>query len=339
MTNRIVPVFVPHLGCPNDCVFCDQRRISGSASPATAETVRAAIEDANRVLTPDAAAELAFYGGSFTAIPRREQDELLAAASPFIAPNQTVNATRGLRVSTRPDFMTRDTAERLKQCGVATIELGAQSMRSEVLTLSKRGHTPEDVRNAARAVRSAGLNLVLQMMTGLPGDTPEGALRTANELLDLQPSAVRVYPTVIVRGTELERMWRRGAYREHTVEDAVALGATLIELFERAGVPIIRFGLNATESLAGDVAGGAYHPALGELAQSRVYLRRARELLRGNYGCATVKLGVAVNRVSIMSGQGRRNARALEREFGIHRLQVSAADVKNGEIVILNIEK
>jgi histone acetyltransferase (RNA polymerase elongator complex component) len=339
--RHVIPVFVPHLGCPNDCVFCNQRRISGRLLPATPETVRQAVEDADFLKDDGTGKQLAFYGGSFTAIPPAEQDALLEAALPFI--EKYKNA--GIRISTRPDHIDEETLRRLKTRGVATIELGAQSMDDDVLRASGRGHTAADTVNAARLVRESGFELILQMMTGLPDDTPEKAIRTARQLIALRPDGVRIYPTVVIRDTKLHEMWLRGMYREHSVEDAVGLCANLYVLFEEAGIPIIRLGLNPTEELsAGDAIAGAYHPAFGELVLSRVFLNRARVLLAGKGCIKDVVLGVSPGRISAMTGHKRSNIEALRREFGIGRVAVVSADTKSGkqaaegEIVIMRID-
>lgn len=330
--KRIIPIFIPHLGCPNDCVFCNQRKISGSLTAATADTVRKAIEEAERALPDDSTRELAFYGGSFTAIPDREQEELLEAALPFLRSGY-INE---IRVSTRPDAVDKLRLDRLKAYGIKTIELGAQSMDEEVLKASGRGHTREDTINASSLIRAWEFNLILQMMTGLPGDTPDKSIETAKSIIALEPDGVRVYPTVILKDTALYGLWKSGKYREHTVEDAVSLGGKLCKLFEEAGIPIIRFGLNPSDELSGgEAAGGAYHPALGELVRSSVYLNEARELLKEASISDIAVLGVERGCVSLMVGQKRRNIEALEKEFGLKSLKVRETDNLNGKKVII----
>ncbi|NLA86763.1 MAG: radical SAM protein [Clostridiales bacterium] len=335
--RHIIPVFVPHLGCPNDCVFCNQRRISGILEPAAPGTVRRVIKNIQE-MPDEAEKQLAFYGGSFTAIPVCQQKALLEAAQPFL----TKHKNASLRISTRPDHIDEETLRRLSHDGVATIELGAQSMSDEVLAATGRGHTAQDVVNAARLIKRSGFELILQMMTGLPGDTPDKSVDTAEKLIALEPDGVRIYPAVVIRDTKLHDMWRKGEYAEHTVEDAVSLCAVICELFEKANIPVIRLGLNPTEDLSGgDAICGAYHPALGALVQSRVYLNRARQLLRGRGDTMKIKrltLGVPQGRVSAMTGHRRSNIEALEREFGIARVSVAAVDAAEQEIVIMSIE-
>ena len=331
----IIPVFVPHLGCPHACVFCNQNRISGQARPATARDVRDAIADAAS-LPGGGKRQLGFYGGSFTAIPAAEQEALLGAAREALVGGEITS----IRLSTRPDAVDEAVLDRLAAFGVETVELGAQSMNDEVLRLSGRGHTAEDVERAARLIRARGFSLVLQMMTGLPGDTDEKDLETARRLIALRPDGVRIYPTVIVRDTALCRMWENGEYREHTVEDAVRVCARLLPLFEEAGVPVIRLGLNPTEELSeGAAVGGAYHPALGELVRSRVLRGRAEALLQGTEPADRVGLAVVMGRLSQMTGQRRQNVDWLRERFALRELTIREDPEQKEEIRLVSVEK
>ena len=332
----VIPVFVPHLGCPQRCVFCDQRRISGSTEDVTAETVRQAIKAAAALPSHGAKRQLAFYGGSFTAIPAERQEELLSAAAEALARGEL----DAIRLSTRPDAIDAAALERLRRFDVETIELGAQSMDDGVLRLSRRGHTAADVERAAAAVKAAGFRLILQMMTGLPGSDDEKEVGTARRLIALRPDGVRIYPTVIVRGTPLEELWKRGEYREHTVEDAVRVCARLLPLFEQAEIPVIRLGLNPTEELSGgEAAGGAYHPALGELVRSRVMYEKMRLLLAGVRPGSRAVLGTSERSLSQAIGQNRENLRRLRDEFALEEIKIVPAAVNEGEIVRLSVEK
>lgn len=337
MTARrnIIPIFIPHLGCPHNCVFCDQKRISGSLSPAGPEDVTRAIE-AGLALCAEAP-QAAFYGGSFTSIPAPEQEALLGAAQPYLSEGRL----HALRVSTRPDAIDAPILARLRRYGVTTIELGAQSMCDRVLLASGRGHTTRDTERAAAMIRDAGFTLVLQMMTGLPGSDDEADVRSAERLIALRPDAVRLYPTVIIKGTPLFELWRAGRYREHTVEDAVRVCARILPAFEKAGIPVIRLGLNPTQALSNaDAAGGAYHPALGELVKSRVLLERARALLQGLETENTdVLLGVHRSCISQLVGQHRCNLQALRQELGLHSVKVAEKELKVGEIALVSIAK
>ncbi len=329
---RILPIFVPHLGCPNDCVFCDQKRISGSPLPASAEDVTGALERAKAA--GQSGLELAFYGGSFTAVSPRLQCQLLEAAQPYLADG----TIRAIRLSTRPDAVDEDALDMLKGYGVATVELGAQSMFDDVLAASGRGHTAGDTVRAAGLVKKAGLRLVLQMMTGLPESDRAKDVETARRVIALAPDGARIYPTVIVRGTALEELWRAGTYREHTVADAVAVCADILPLFEEAGVPVIRLGLNPTQELSGGQAvAGAYHPALGELVRSEVLRRRAAALLQAVPAGAFVTLGVAPERVSAMIGQHRANIADLTARYGLAGLAVKPLENAGGDVVLVDV--
>ncbi len=330
---RILPLFVPHWGCPNQCVFCDQKRISGSPLPVSAQEVAAALEKAGRRgLTP---VELAFYGGSFTAVPTRLQQELLEAVQPY----RRAGAVTDIRVSTRPDAVDAACLDRLQRYGVTTVELGAQSMDESVLAASGRGHTGKDTRRASALVKGAGLKLILQMMTGLPGSDGEKDRATARELIRLAPDGVRIYPTVVIRGTVLEQMWRQGAYPEHTVEQAVSLCADLLPLFEAAGIPVIRLGLNPTEDLSGgEAVAGAYHPALGELVRSEVLRRRAAEKLDAVPEGSRVTLHVAPHRLSAMIGWRRSNVTALKEQFALGSLAVKPLACEEGDRLDVTVD-
>ncbi|MBR4392556.1 MAG: radical SAM protein [Oscillospiraceae bacterium] len=323
--ESILPFFVPHYGCPYACVFCNQMHITGSREPVSPEAVLRTAEQAQQVLHPDRKRQLAFYGGSFTAIPITEQTALLEAGARCVQ-NGWIDT---IRISTRPDAVTDKTLEHLSRYPVETIELGAQSMDDDVLALAGRGHTAASVRTAAALVREHGFRLILQMMTGLPGDTEEKAVSTAEELIGLKPDGVRIYPTVIIHDTALYRLWKSGAYSEHTVEDAVSVCARLLPLFEKAGIPVIRLGLNPTEELSsGEAAGGAYHPALGELVRSRVLRNCAEELLKaGDPSGKTVILTVPSGLCSQMTGQHRTNLDYLKQKYSLADVRVEESDI------------
>ncbi len=329
--RNIIPVFVPHLGCPNNCVFCNQRKISGSVLPANAETVKSAVTEALERIPDKSNIQLAFYGGSFTAIPLQEQNELLDAALPFLHEG-TISS---LRLSTRPDAIDESTLIRLRERGVKTIELGAQSMCDEVLEASGRGHEARQTAQAAKLIKKFGFELILQMMTGLPGDSKQRSIETARKIIALKPDGVRIYPTVIIENTPLYDMWKAGLYPEHTVEEAVETCAEILPMFEAAGIPVIRLGLNPTEELTGGAAaGGAYHPAFGELVKSRIFLERARALLKSGVHGENVILKVNKANVSAMTGQKRANITALCQEFSVKSLKVSAADVQKNSLFL-----
>ena len=329
--ESIIPVIVPHLGCPNDCVFCNQRRISGQQKCADADSVRQAVDTANRILPKGARRQLAFYGGSFTAIDVSVQTNLLSAAKEYLDRGDISS----IRLSTRPDAIDGAVLDRLEAFGVETVELGAQSLDDGVLLLSGRGHTAQDVVDASKLIKSRGFKLILQMMTGLPGDTKEKSVETAKRIIALSPDGVRIYPTVIVRDTALFDLWQYGHYREHTVEEAVDWCAEIVPLFDAAGIPVIRLGLNPTDELSGGAAaGGAYHPALGELVKSRIMLKRAQELLGGIEENSAVEIVVGRGKTSQMLGQKRCNYESLMRDFRLKSLRVCEREEKDDRIEI-----
>lgn len=303
-----VALFVPHAGCPHQCSFCNQRAISGAQAPLTP----AEVADACRVAVatmPSAAAqaEIAFFGGSFTAIERGYMVSLLEAAQPFLRQGYF----GGIRVSTRPDCVDADVLALLRRYGVTVVELGAQSMDDAVLAANRRGHTAAQVEQAAAAVRDAGLSLGLQMMTGLYGDTDSGALETGARLAALRPDTMRIYPTIVMRDTPLAELYASGAYCPPSLEEAVALCAQLLAFFElENGIPVIRLGLHAGGDVETGRVAGPWHPAFRELCEGQLYLNTARAVLKS--GCpGRVVLRVHPAAVSKMVGQKRANIHAL----------------------------
>lgn len=271
-----ISLFIPHNGCPHRCAFCNQRTISGAVRQPTAEDVREAVNTA--LASPrfeGDSAEIAFFGGSFTAIDRGYMTELLEAAYEFIADGQVA----GIRISTRPDAIDDEILTVLKKYGVTSIELGAQSMRDEVLEMNRRGHTAQDVVVASQLIKKYGFSLGLQMMTGLYGDDNVGARYTARQLAALRPDTVRIYPTVVLEGTELAEKMRTGEYRPQGYQDAAELCAQLLRFFEQKGIRVIKLGLHASDGVEGSMVGGAYHPAFRELCEGILYYRLIRNTL------------------------------------------------------------
>jgi len=304
-----VPVFVPHAGCPHLCSFCNQRTISGELRPPTPEEVSAVFAAARESLGERMhSAQLAFFGGSFTGVDPEYRRALLKAACPFVGPG----GFSGIRVSTRPDLITPDILAELRDYGVTAVELGAQSMRDEVLKANDRGHSAREVAHASRLIKKAGLELGLQMMTGLYGDDNEGAMDTARALAALEPDTVRVYPTVVLEGTRLARLWREGRYAPQSLEEAVALGARLLEVFHSRGIRVIRLGLQDEEGLRQGMLAGPHHPALRELCESRLMLQKALdELDAGRIPPGPLLIKVHPGCLSKMIGQHRCNIAAL----------------------------
>lgn len=295
-----IALFVPHAGCPHRCSFCDQTAIAAEGMP-TPEEVRRSCEAAlaGGKLDP-AGTEIAFFGGSFTAIDRAAMTALLAAAAPFVRAGRV----SGIRVSTRPDAVDDAVLAVLKRYGVRAVELGAQSLDDAVLAANGRGHTAAQVTAAAVAVQRAGLELGLQMMTGLYGSDSACDRRTAAGLASLRPATVRIYPTVVLRGTALERLWRAGRYTPPNLDDTVLLCADLLDFFAARDIPVIRLGLHASPALEDAAVAGTWHPALRELCESERWYRRLSARLPRD-GAVTARVHPAD--VSRAVGYRRRN--------------------------------
>lgn len=307
MKHANIAIFVPHYGCPHHCSFCNQTIISGSQSFPSAQSVAQAVSTAlSSQHASETEFELAFFGGSFTAIPMKEMVMLLEAATPYV----TTGQIKGIRISTRPDCIDDAILMLLKQYGVTAIELGAQSMSEAVLARSNRGHTAQDVSTASSEIKKHGFALGLQMMTGLPGSDAQMDLRTAQALCALHPDTVRIYPTVVIQGTRLARQMEQGEFVPQSLLEAVSLCAQLLSFFEEAGIPVIRLGLHDSEELQQGYLGGAYHPAFRELVESE---RLLQALLIQIKEIPPVPLYVFVPRgyLSKMIGQKRNNIRYL----------------------------
>jgi len=271
----IIPIFVPHEGCPNDCAFCNQRTISGKSSAPDIDTARKTIEE---YLSEKDASQIAFFGGSFTGIDKEKQNEYLSLASEYIKKGRVGS----IRLSTRPDYIDDETVKRLISYGVRNIELGAQSMDEEVLLAAKRGHSSYDVEKASEIIRRNGVTLGLQMMTGLPCDTFEKCLYTAKKFKQLGAEETRIYPIVVLKGTYLETMLKNGEYLPQTVEEATEISALLYGFFIENGIKILRIGLPDGNDLRENYIAGAYHPSLGEMVISRDIRNRIEESVKGN---------------------------------------------------------
>ena len=270
----IIPIFVPHLGCPNDCTFCNQRKISGQMKEITEEDVEKTVEYyLNNFEGKDVYKEIAFFGGSFTGIDEDLQERLLKTAYKFIKEKRV----DGIRISTRPDYINKQILKRLKKYKVKTIELGVQSTNDYILNKCKRGHTYKDVVKASKLIRWHRFTLGHQMMIGLPESTELDDINTAKQLIKLKPKIVRIYPVLVIKGTELEKEYRNGEYEPLTVEQAVERCKELCYLFSKKKIKVIRIGLQNTDTIcspentASDVVAGPYHETFRQLVESSMY--------------------------------------------------------------------
>ncbi len=308
MRRTNISIFIPHLGCPHRCSFCDQRCISGEVKPPSAKEVSELLaSQAAHLSETDTRAEIAFFGGSFTAIPRGYMTELLEVARESV---EKFPAYAGIRCSTRPDCVCEEITDILKEYGVTAVELGAQSMSDEVLAANERGHTADDVRKAAALIKKSGIELGLQMMTGLYKDTEEAALYTMSEFIKLKPKTVRVYPTVILNGTRLGELFLSGEYKSFSFDDTVRLCAKLLRGFEGAGIKVIRMGLHASKDVERERLGGVYHPAFREIVESRIFLEDIKDELSG-LGKGRYTVYTDARNISRAVGQKRGNIAAL----------------------------
>ena len=320
MKHANISLFVPHQGCPHQCSFCNQKTISGSVKELTPQEVRETLQKAVSDGVDPKNTEIAFFGGSFTAINREYMISLLEETKPFIENENFC----GIRISTRPDAIDDEILSILKEYKVTSIELGAQSTDEQVLLLNHRGHTRDDIIKASKLIKEKGFSLGLQMMTGLLGDIPEKSIKTAEDIISLKPDTVRIYPTIVLEGTYLGELYKNGEYAPQTVEEAVELCAVLLKRFYEENITVIRLGLHSGGNVEEGFLAGPYHPAFGELCESKIYLEKAKEILSVKYPvenkniCSLsqkkiITLYVNDREISKMTGQKSANKIALKR--------------------------
>lgn len=332
MKNANVSIFVPHNGCPNQCSFCNQKNITGQAVQPSVESVRETLEAAkNKIDFKQTKAEIAFFGGSFTAIDGNYVVELLNEASRFLGKG----SFEGIRISTRPDAIDDEIIDILRAYGVKTVELGAQSMCDSVLSANKRGHTREDVIFSSKKIKAAGFKLGLQMMTGLYMSNENLDIKTAEEFIKLKPDMVRIYPTVVMKGTELETLYNSGVYEPAEFESTVELCSFLLDLFERKNnIPVIRLGLHDSESLRKNMVSGVFHPAFREICESNLIFHeilaqiKKLEMKSGNI---TVKINS--RDISKAVGQKRVNLKKFK-DLGYNINFVFCNEIKLGKVFV-----
>ena len=330
MKHINVSLFVPHSGCPHQCSFCNQKAISGHHKQVTPEDVDRAAEIA--LENPlSSGGEIAFFGGSFTAIDRETMISLLQAAYKYISDG----SFKGIRISTRPDAIDSEICDILASYGVTAVELGAQSMDDRVLKLNRRGHTAEDVIKASEMLKARGFELGLQMMTGLYGSSDEESIETAKKIITLNPSTVRIYPTVVLENTPLAELYRQGVYTPQTVENAAELCARLLLMFHEADITVIRTGLHSGGDVEGEYIAGAYHPAFKELCEGKIYFGKAVEFLKENkIGKGSISIFVSPDAVSKMTGQKKTNIIRL-RELGYNAKVLADSTIEKYKVNII----
>jgi histone acetyltransferase (RNA polymerase elongator complex component) len=326
----IIPFFITHAGCPHQCVFCNQKNITGKNKPPDASSLSSSINQYLSARRDTEPVQVAFYGGSFTALPLAGQKTYLEAVRPFITSGSVAN----IRLSTRPDSITPDILAVLGSYGVSTIELGVQSMDDEVLKRSGRGHSSADARKACNLLRAEGFSIGLQLMPGLPGDAPETFQETVSQVISLKPDFVRIYPALVIKDTPLAELYRAGRYSPLPLDDAVLLCHQAVERFEQAGIEVIRVGLQPTAELErpGTILAGPWHPAFRQLVESSRFLEKICSLLSTGDRAGTVTLLVNPADLSTAIGQKRRNIDAVKVRYGRVIKVLPDARVRRGSI-------
>ena len=331
----IIPIFVPHLGCPNDCIFCNQKSISGQKSNMTKEKAKEIIENYLKSIDKEnAQIEIAFFGGSFTAIEEERQEELLQVASEFVKSGQVSS----IRVSTRPDAIDKKILKRLKKYKVKTIELGVQSSNNYILKRINRGHTFEDVKRAAKLIRWNGFRLGVQMMVGLPESTTIDEINTAKELIKLKPKMVRIYPVLVIKNTPLEKELEKGTYKPLTVVQAVEVCKEIVRLFHDKNIDIIRIGLQPTDEISepgsekSEVVAGPYHPAFRQLVESAMwYDAIVGKIKRLNVKVKEVEVTVNPVDANNVIGHKKENVKNLKELYDVNLVLKQDPKMKQGK--------
>lgn len=338
---KTIPIFVPHQGCPHTCVFCNQSKISGTADAQSLEEIDQQIKSALATIEQGVHTEIAFFGGSFTAIALERQEALLKLAARYIETGQV----HSIRISTRPDAIDAERLALLKSHHVEMIELGVQSMDDAILSRAHRGHDALSVVSAAKKIREFGFGLGLQMMIGLPGDTPERTLDTVDRLIRLEPDCVRIYPVLVIEDTELAQQFRRGEYIPWELQEAAEVAAEALARFQDREITVIRLGLQASEQirLGGDVLAGPFHPAFGEIVQSLLWRRRIMDALESHPRIAqeakesgVLEIHAPRRLTSQLLGLSKNNQQFFQEHYGfeMHLISADTRESKSGLAVI-----
>ena len=334
----IIPIFVPNLGCPNDCSFCNQKKISGKVTNVSAKDVKDTIEYYLKNFKDDSKyVEVAFFGGSFTGIDIDVQKELLEAANEYIK-NKKVES---IRISTRPDYINKDILKMLKKYNVRTIELGVQSSNDYILNKSKRNHTFEDVKKASKLIRRYHFILGHQMMIGMQDSTELDEINTARDLIKLKPKMVRIYPVLVIKGTELEKEYENGEYIPLSIEQAVQRAKEVTYMFRKKRIDVIRIGLQNTEEITdpkqekSEVVAGPYHPAFRQLVEAEMWYDSIAEKIRKiNMKVKTVEIKINAEDVNNVVGHKKENIVKLKELYDVDVIIKQDEDLKPGKFEI-----
>ncbi|MFH2012947.1 MAG: radical SAM protein [Pseudomonadota bacterium] len=334
----IIPIFVPHLGCPHQCVFCNQMTVTGVSDPAMTpdlleETVKLYLKSWGK--KDGYKMQIAFYGGSFTGLDSGVQESLLSKANEFIKKGEVSS----IRISTRPDYIDSEVVYSLKDYGVDTIELGVQSMVDRVLMLSGRGHTSADVEMAVKTIKEHDLELGLQIMPGLPDDTQDTIINTVDKVIKMGPDFVRIYPTLVIKDTPLEVLYLRGGFLPMTLDEAVDICKKALLRFKVANIPVIRLGLQPTPELEreGTILAGPYHPSLRHLVESAIFYEMAERLIdKSSFHDESLTFRVTPKDYSFFCGQKNGNIAKLKQKYKGKDLKViRETGVKRGFLELI----
>lgn len=334
----IIPIFVPHLGCPNDCIFCNQKSISGQMKQVTEEEVEKTIQEfLNSFKDENLYTEIAFFGGSFTGIDIELQEKLLKIAYKYVKEKKV----DGIRVSTRPDYIDKNELKLLKKYGVKTIELGVQSANDYILKKAKRGHTFEDVKKASKLIRGYGFTLGHQMMVGLPDSTWIDEMNTAKELAKLKPKIIRIYPVLVIKRTELETEFAKGEYHPITLEQAVERCKELYYFFDKKKITVIRMGLQNTdiisnpENVSSEVVAGPYHEAFGQLVEDSIWYDKILNAIKKvNTKVAEIEIEVNPENINNVIGHKKENIQKLKELYEVEVRPKQNFNIKPGDFKV-----
>ncbi len=301
-----IPIFISHFGCPNACVFCNQKKINGRETDVTIEDLQNTIEEYLKILPENSYKEVAFFGGTFTGISMGKQKEYLEGVKKYM----DLGLVQGIRLSTRPDYINKEVMEQLKKYNVTTIELGVQSLDEDVLKKTARYYPIDTVYRACDMIKSYGIDLGIQLMPGLPGSTFESDMESAKKVVEIVPQNVRVYPTLIIKDTEMENMYKRREYEVFSLEEAIKRCRKICSLLEVNGINIIRVGLQPSEDLrnGGVSVEGAFHPAFRELVDGEIYFDFLKKIKEKD---GTLKIETNEKNVSKIVGIKKKNSKRL----------------------------
>jgi histone acetyltransferase (RNA polymerase elongator complex component) len=323
----IIPVFIPNQGCPHQCIYCNQEKITDqSGTPVDASHVRNRLDQAVRSprFTSYEEREVAFYGGSFTSLGKKRITELLEAVKPYMEQG----LFSSIRVSARPDAIDGERLELMRNLGVSTVELGAQSMDDNVLSLSRRGHTAADTTASVEILKKYGFKVGIQLMPGLPGDSKEGFFRTINNVIGLQPDMARLYPAIVIEGTELADWYNHKRYQPLILEEAVLICREACISLERNGIPVIRIGLMSSPSLLkeGQIVAGPWHSAFGFLVRSDIHLKGIQDILPGYGDVSQIGIRAPLREIPLIRGYKNQGLRLIEEKTGARIIYVKHDD-------------